>query len=44
MEKIATMDKKARFNDPSPLFRGRFFEGHDGFKDFGDEEHEVATM
>ena len=44
MEKIATMDKKARFNDPSPLFRYQFFEGHDGFKARGDHEYPVSDV
>ena len=44
MEKISTMDRKARFNDPSPLFRYQFFEGHDGFKDKGDLEYPVSDV
>lgn len=44
MEKIATMDKKARFNDPSPLFRSQFFQGLDGFKDKGTHEFPVSDV
>ena len=37
IEKIATMDAKVRFNDPSPLYRYQFYEGLDGFKKKGEE-------
>jgi diketogulonate reductase-like aldo/keto reductase len=35
MAKISTMDCKARFNDPSPLYRYQLYEGLDGFKEMG---------
>lgn len=46
MEKINSMNKNARFNDPSPLFRYQFFEGLDGFKDKKEwgKEFEVAEV
>lgn len=37
LEKIKTMDAKARFNDPSPLYRYQLYEGLDGFKEKGEE-------
>ena len=44
MEKIATMDKKARFNDPGPLFRFQFYEGLDGYKPRGKHEFPVSDV
>jgi diketogulonate reductase-like aldo/keto reductase len=35
MAKISTMDCKARFNDPSGLYRYQLYEGLDGFKKMG---------
>ena len=32
MQKISTMDCKARFNDPSELYRYQLYEGLDGFR------------
>jgi diketogulonate reductase-like aldo/keto reductase len=32
MAKIATMDSKVRFNDPSELYRYQLYEGLDGFR------------
>ena len=37
LAKIAQMDVKARFNDPSPLYRMQFYGGLDGFKKMGPE-------
>jgi alcohol dehydrogenase (NADP+) len=44
MDKIATMDKKARFNDPGPLFRFQFYEGLDGYKPRGEHEFPVSDV
>ena len=42
MAKLATVDCKVRFNDPSPLYRDQLYEGLDGFKPRGDHEYQAS--